>query len=272
MLDFSNKAVLQKMLQIFLKFSCELPGATTRFVSSVIHELNARDPSRVSSKDLCVLLQSLVILGKHCSHTSSHASMLSVLEGFKFQDFWRFLERCRCLCLSVSGKYFTCGPWHVCCCRVFMLKGFGDQTLSLPRRGKEQKCPKVFKLKWTLIDKLKLDKLDEFENQNGNADFAAGHKIFFGFYQTVWKNLFHLQSPHGRTFPASSVRRRPWRTTPLEVAVLAVWHKALLVEWCKKCHPGITRLCQHWILFCCCWCLGVYCQFTCAGLGSTFPL
>ena len=135
------------MLQIFLKFSCELPGATTRFVSSVIHELNARDPSRVSSKDLCVLLQSLVILGKHCSHTSSHASMLSVLEGFKFQDFWRFLERCRCLCLSVSGKYFTCGPWHVCCCRVFMLKGFGDQTLSLPRRGKEQKPPKVFKLK-----------------------------------------------------------------------------------------------------------------------------
>lgn len=209
------------MLQIFLKFSCELPGATTRFVSSVIHELNARDPSRVSSKDLCVLLQSLVILGKHCSHTSSHASMLSVLEGFKFQDFWSFLERCRCLCLSVSGKYFTCGPWHVCCCRVFMLKGFGDQTLSLPRRGKEQKCPKVFKLKWTLIDKLKLDKLDEFENQNGNADSAA----------------VPSPSPHGRTFPASSVRRRRWRTTPLEVAVLAVWHKALLVEWCKKVSP-----------------------------------
>lgn len=146
------------MLQIFLKFSCELPGATTRFVSSVIHELNARDPSRVSSKDLCVLLQSLVILGKHCSHTSSHASMLSVLEGFKFQDFWRFLERCRCLCLSVSGKYFTCGPWHVSCCRVFMLKGFGDQTLSLPRRGKEahvQRCSSWNEHE-TKIDKLKL--------------------------------------------------------------------------------------------------------------------
>jgi len=36
--------------------------ANNPFVSSVIHELNARDPSRVSSKDLCALLQSLVKL------------------------------------------------------------------------------------------------------------------------------------------------------------------------------------------------------------------
>ena len=89
------------MLQIFLKFSGELPGAKTRFVSSVIHELNARDPSRVSSKDLCVLLQSLVILGKHCSHTRSQVTQahmrrcLQFLKGSSFKifgDVWKDVD------------------------------------------------------------------------------------------------------------------------------------------------------------------------------------
>eukprot|EP00434_Breviolum_minutum_P017434 symbB.v1.2.015388.t1/scaffold1137.1/size135798/7 len=59
--SFCAKRAADRDLCSLLWAAARVPfWAQNPFVSSVIHELNARDPSRVSSKDLCVLLQSLV--------------------------------------------------------------------------------------------------------------------------------------------------------------------------------------------------------------------
>lgn len=139
----------KKQLQIFLvSVSC---WTKTRFVSSVIHELNARDPSRVSSKDLCALLQSLVILGKHCSHTRSQvtqAHMRRCFEFLKISSFkiWTFLERCRCLSLRLR-KLLHLRPMARVLLQGLYAEGLRRSNTFSAKAGKRTGCPKVFKLK-----------------------------------------------------------------------------------------------------------------------------